>query len=405
VVANAQPDSPEDSSYEAEDITVLEGLEPVRMRPGMFIGSTSTTGLHHLIWEVVDNAVDEAMQGFCTRIDVSLLADGGCRVVDNGRGIPTGPHASDPTKSAAEIVLTVLHAGGKFGGSGYKVSGGLHGVGVSVVNALSRRLDLEIDRDGKHYEMSFEKGGQPTGPLRVTGDAPGGRTGTTVTFWPDETIFDEVEFRAQTVVERLQMMAFLNRNLEINFTDERPEHEQAVKFQYAGGIEDFVRHLNQSKEPLFKKVCYFRAERNRSRGRDRAAVERELQRVDPLLRQRDLDDRGRHARGRAEEGPHQHREPIREDEERVEATPTPTSKAKISARASPESSRFVSVSPSSRVRPRPSSATSPCGHLSSAPRTRSSGCGSTRIRVRRIKSSRRPCLPPERDWRHAKRGT
>jgi DNA gyrase subunit B len=257
VVANAQPDNPDDSSYEAGDITVLEGLEPVRMRPGMFIGSTSTTGLHHLIWEVVDNAVDEAMQGFCTRIDVSLLADGGCRVVDNGRGIPTGPFPSDPSKSAAEIVLTVLHAGGKFGGSGYKVSGGLHGVGVSVVNALSRRLDLEIDRDGKHYEMSFEKGGQPTGPLKVTGDAPGGRTGTTVTFWPDETIFDEVEFRAQTVVERLQMMAFLNRNLEINFTDERPDHAQSVKFQYAGGIEDFVRHLNQSKEPLFKKVCYF----------------------------------------------------------------------------------------------------------------------------------------------------
>jgi DNA gyrase subunit B len=257
VVANAQPDSPEDSSYEAEDITVLEGLEPVRMRPGMFIGSTSTTGLHHLIWEVVDNSVDEAMQGFCTRIDVSLLADGGCRVVDNGRGIPTGPFPQDPSKSAAEIVLTVLHAGGKFGGSGYKVSGGLHGVGVSVVNALSRRLDLDIDRDGKHYEMSFEKGGHPTGPLHATGDAPGGRSGTTVTFWPDETIFDEVEFRAQTVVERLQMMAFLNRNLEINFTDERPEHEQSVKFQYAGGIEDFVRHLNQSKEPLFKKVCYF----------------------------------------------------------------------------------------------------------------------------------------------------
>jgi DNA gyrase subunit B len=257
VVANAQPDNPEDSSYEAEDITVLEGLEPVRMRPGMFIGSTSTTGLHHLIWEVVDNAVDEAMQGFCTRIDVSLLTDGGCRVVDNGRGIPTGPFPSDPSKSAAEIVLTVLHAGGKFGGSGYKVSGGLHGVGVSVVNALSRRLDLEIDRDGKRYEMSFEKGGKPTGPLHVTGDAPGGRTGTTVSFWPDETIFDEIEFRAQTVVERLQMMAFLNRNLEINFTDERPEHAQSVKFQYAGGIEDFVRHLNQSKEPLFKKVCYF----------------------------------------------------------------------------------------------------------------------------------------------------
>lgn len=257
MVLNAQPDGPEDSSYEASDITVLEGLEPVRMRPGMFIGSTSTTGLHHLIWEVVDNAVDEAMQGFCTRIDVALLADGGCRVIDNGRGIPTGPHASDPSKSAAEIVLTVLHAGGKFGGSGYKVSGGLHGVGVSVVNALSSRLDLQIDRDGKRYAMSFEKGGNPIEPLKVIGDAPRGRTGTTVTFWPDGTIFDEIEFRAQTVIERLQMMAFLNRNLEINFSDERPGHEQTVSFKYAGGIEDFVRHLNQSKEALFKKVCYF----------------------------------------------------------------------------------------------------------------------------------------------------
>ena len=174
-----------------------------------------------------------------------------------GEGSPSGPSRRIRRKSAAEIVLTVLHAGGKFGGSGYKVSGGLHGVGVSVVNALSRRLDLEIDRDGKHYEMSFEKGGHPTGPLHVTGDAPGGRTGTTVTFWPDETIFDEVEFRAQTVIERLQMMAFLNRDLEIRFTDERPEHEQEVKFHYAGGIEDFVRHLNESKEPLFRKVCYF----------------------------------------------------------------------------------------------------------------------------------------------------
>ena len=257
MVLNAQPDGRGESSYEASDITVLEGLEPVRMRPGMFIGSTSATGLHHLIWEVVDNAVDEAMQGFCTRIDVLLLADGGCRVVDNGRGIPTGPHASDPSKSAAEIVLTVLHAGGKFGGSGYKVSGGLHGVGVSVVNALSSRLDLEIDRDGKRHAMSFQNGGNPMGPLKVIGDAPRGRTGTTVTFWPDATIFDEIEFRAQTVIERLQMMAFLNRNLEINFSDERPGHEQTVNFKYSGGIEDFVRHLNESKEALFKKVCYF----------------------------------------------------------------------------------------------------------------------------------------------------
>src|SRR5665213_3990589 len=174
-----------EASYEAKDITVLEGLEPVRMRPGMFIGSTSASGLHHLIWEVVDNSVDEAMQGYCTRIDVTLLADGGCRVIDNGRGIPTDSHPSDKRKSTAEIVLTVLHAGGKFGGSGYKVSGGLHGVGISVVNALSCRLDLVIDRAGKRFEMSFENGGNPTGPLKETGTAPRGRTGTTVTFWPD----------------------------------------------------------------------------------------------------------------------------------------------------------------------------------------------------------------------------
>jgi len=246
-----------EASYEAKDITVLEGLEPVRMRPGMFIGSTSSSGLHHLIWEVVDNSVDEAMQGYCTRIDVTLLADGGCRVVDNGRGIPTDPHPSDKKKSTAEIVLTVLHAGGKFGGSGYKVSGGLHGVGISVVNALSRRLDLAIDRAGNRFEMSFEDGGNPTGPLKETGSAPRGRTGTTVTFWPDGTIFDEVEFRAQTVTERLQMMAFLQRGLEIRFSDERPGHEQEITFKYTGGIEDFVKHLNESKEPLFRRVAYF----------------------------------------------------------------------------------------------------------------------------------------------------
>jgi DNA gyrase subunit B len=226
----------------------------------MFIGSTSSSGLHHLIWEVVDNSVDEAMQGYCTRIDVVLLKDGGCRVTDNGRGIPVDPYPNDPSKSAAEIVLTVLHAGGKFGGSGYKVSGGLHGVGVSVVNALSERLDLAIDRGGERHEMSFVKGGKPTGPLKVTGKAPRGRTGTTVAFWPDPTIFDEIEFRAQTITERLQMVAFLHRGLEIHFTDEREGHEQDIVFAYSGGIQDFVRHLNESKEPLFRKVAYLAQE-------------------------------------------------------------------------------------------------------------------------------------------------
>ena len=256
-VDEAEPRDAVPESYEAADITVLRGLEPVRLRPGMFIGSTSASGLHHLVWEVVDNSVDEAMQGHCTQIDVMLRADGSCRVVDNGRGIPVEPHPDEPTKSAAEIVLTVLHAGGKFGGSSYKVSGGLHGVGVSVVNALSSRLDLQVDRGGNRYEMTFVDGGKPTGPLEMTGPSPRNRTGTTVTFWPDATVFDEVEFRAQTIVERLQMMAFLQRGLEIRFRDERAGHDQSVTYRYTGGVEDFVRHLNASKEALFRKVAYY----------------------------------------------------------------------------------------------------------------------------------------------------
>src|ERR1039458_7915349 len=195
-----------DNRYSAKDMAVLEGLEPVRKRPGMYIGSTGPTGLHHLVWEVVDNSVDEAMAGYCTRIDVTLLADDGCRVTDNGRGIPTDVNPLY-NLSGVEIALTKLHGGGKFGGAGYKVSGGLHGVGVSVVNALSRRLLLEIDRNGNHYELEFKDGGVPQSDLKVTGSAPRGRTGTTVSFWPDPSIFDETDFRAQTVIERLQVMA------------------------------------------------------------------------------------------------------------------------------------------------------------------------------------------------------
>ncbi len=249
--------------YGAKDIQVLEGLEPVRKRPGMYIGSTGLAGLHHLIWEVVDNSVDEAMAGYCTRIGVTLLADGGCRVEDNGRGIPIDPYPSGPHKgkSAAEVVLTVLHAGGKFGGGGYKVSGGLHGVGVSVVNALSERLVVEIDRGGQRYRQEYAKGGKPQGKLEVVGPTParGRSTGTTVTFWPDPTIFtaEGTEFVARTVLERLQTMAFLNKGLEIVFTDERPGREQQQTFQYKGGIVDFVKHLNATKEPLFAKVCSF----------------------------------------------------------------------------------------------------------------------------------------------------
>jgi DNA gyrase subunit B len=245
-------------TYGAENITVLEGLDPVRKRPGMYIGSTGPTGLHHLVWEVVDNAVDEAMAGFCTQIDVTLLADGGVRVVDDGRGIPIGSMPKHKGKSAAEVVMTTLHAGGKFGeGGGYKVSGGLHGVGISVVNALSTRLLLEIDLDGDRHVMEFRNGGKPTGKLEVTGRAPRGRTGTTITFWPDPAIFEEIEFRAQTVTERLQVMAFLNKGLEIRFVDERPEAKPAQTFKYKDGIVDYVRHLNASKEALFRKVCSF----------------------------------------------------------------------------------------------------------------------------------------------------
>ena len=243
--------------YGASDITVLEGLEPVRVRPGMYIGSTGPSGLHHLVWEVVDNAVDEAMAGYCTHIDVTILPNGSCRVVDDGRGIPVEEHPQYPGKSAAEIVLTVLHAGGKFGGEGYKVSGGLHGVGVSVVNALSQELVLEVDRNGEHHQLVFKNGGKPQGKLKVTGAAPRGRTGTTVTFVPDPTIFEDVDFRAQTVLERLQIMAFLNRGLEIRFVDERPGREAKETYKYSGGIVDYVRHLNNAKESLFRKVGFY----------------------------------------------------------------------------------------------------------------------------------------------------
>ena len=250
-------------TYSAKDITVLEGLDPVRKRPGMYIGSTGLSGLHHLIWEVVDNAVDEAMAGFCSTISVTMLADGGCRVIDDGRGIPVDAYPAGPHKgkSAAEVVMTVLHAGGKFGGDGYKVSGGLHGVGISVVNALSSRVVLQVDKQGTRYGMEFVDGGKVKTKLSETGKSPNGQSGTSVTFWPDPTIFDSegTEFHARTVTERLQVMAFLNKGLEIVFIDERPGHTQDTTFKYAGGIIDYVRHLNASKEALFRKVPYFEA--------------------------------------------------------------------------------------------------------------------------------------------------
>jgi DNA gyrase subunit B len=218
--------------------------------------------LHHLIWEIVDNSVDEAMAGYCNKITVTLLADGGCAVSDNGRGIPVDPYTSGQHKgkSALEVVLTVLHAGGKFGGEGYKVSGGLHGVGVSVVNALSKRLVAVVDRGGERFSQEFIDGGKPKAKLSKIGASPNKSvTGTTVTFWPDPTIFasEGVEFVARTVTERLQTMAFLNKDLEVVFNDERADKKQSITYQYKGGIVDFIKHLNGSREALFTKVAHY----------------------------------------------------------------------------------------------------------------------------------------------------
>ncbi|MGD0373640.1 MAG: DNA topoisomerase (ATP-hydrolyzing) subunit B [Streptosporangiaceae bacterium] len=244
-------------SYDARSITVLEGLEAVRKRPGMYIGSTGERGLHHLVQEVVDNAVDEALAGYADRIEVTLLADGGVRVVDNGRGIPVDDHPVEH-RPAVEVVLTTLHAGGKFDGKSYAVSGGLHGVGVSVVNALSARLDVEIRRDGFVWRQSYLVS-VPAGP--VTRGEPTDETGTTVTFWPDPDIFEETIWSFETLSRRLQEMAFLNRGLAITLTDERPDHingePHVASYRYEGGIADFVRYLNASKEPVHETVIEF----------------------------------------------------------------------------------------------------------------------------------------------------
>ena len=240
-------------SYGAKDITVLEGLEAVRKRPGMYIGSTGPRGLHHLVYEVVDNSVDEAIAGHCSEVRVVLHPDDSCTVADDGRGIPV-EELKKEKRPAAEVVLTTLHAGGKFGdGGGYKVSGGLHGVGVSVVNALSERLLLEIARDGHLWCQSYERG-KPQGPLEKR--EPSKATGTTLTFQPDPEIFEEVEFDFQTLAERLRETAFLTRGLKIELVDERGQ-TNGVTFQYEGGIEDFVRHLNENKDTLHRKTVYF----------------------------------------------------------------------------------------------------------------------------------------------------
>ena len=244
-------------SYDAGSITVLEGLEAVRKRPGMYIGSTSERGLHHLVYEVVDNSVDEALAGYCDSIEVTLLADGGVRVRDDGRGIPVDEHPIEH-RPAVEVVMTTLHAGGKFDSKSYAVSGGLHGVGVSVVNALSRRLEVEVRREGYVWSQAYERGDRVT-PLERGGPAEG--TGTTITFWPDDTIFETTEWSFETLSRRMQEMAFLNKNLAISMTDERTLDEagqpRAVQYQYEGGIADFVRYINNSKEPVHGSIIDF----------------------------------------------------------------------------------------------------------------------------------------------------
>ena len=245
------------SSYGAKDITVLEGLEAVRRRPGMYIGSTGPRGLHHLVYEVVDNSVDEAIAGHAKRVTVTLHPDNSCTVVDDGRGIPVDKMKKAKNKPAAEVVLTTLHAGGKFGdGGGYKVSGGLHGVGISVVNALSERLDLEIWRDGAVWNQSYERG-KPTSKFKKGRAVKS--TGTTITFWPDPEIFEDIEFDFDTLAERLRETAFLTRGLKVELIDERGGG-QKVEFLYKGGIADFVKHLNESKDPLHRKIIYFEGE-------------------------------------------------------------------------------------------------------------------------------------------------
>jgi DNA gyrase subunit B len=244
-------------SYDARSITVLEGLEAVRKRPGMYIGSTGERGLHHLVQEVVDNAVDEALAGVADRIEVTLLADGGVRVSDNGRGIPVDEHPLEK-RPAVEVVLTTLHAGGKFDGKSYAVSGGLHGVGVSVVNALSARLDVEIRKDGYVWRQSYADS-EPTAPL-ARGEQTD-KTGTIVTFWPDSNVFETTTWSFETLSRRLQEMAFLNRGLTIVLTDERPDHingePHVVSYRYDGGIADFVRYINASKEAAHGSVIEF----------------------------------------------------------------------------------------------------------------------------------------------------
>ena len=242
------------TEYGADQIQILEGLEAVRKRPGMYIGSTSSRGLHHLVYEIVDNAVDEALGGYCDTIFVSINKDNSITVIDNGRGIPVGINHKAGLP-AVEVVFTVLHAGGKFGGGGYKVSGGLHGVGASVVNALSVWLEVEIYNEGKIYKQRYERG-KSAYQLKVVGECEADKTGTKVTFLPDAEIFEETEFDYNILKQRFREMAFLTKNLKIVLADERPEERIEKTFHYEGGIKEFVQYLNKSKTPLYEQIIY-----------------------------------------------------------------------------------------------------------------------------------------------------
>ena len=239
--------------YGAEQIQVLEGLEAVRKRPGMYIGSTGPRGLHHLVYEIVDNSIDEALAGFCSTINVTIHKDNSITVEDDGRGMPVDNHPKLGIP-AVEVIHTVLHAGGKFGGGGYKVSGGLHGVGASVVNALSTKMEVEIKRNGKIYKQTYAKG-KTTSPLTEIGNAR--KTGSKTTFWPDPEIFDETEYDFEVLERRLREMAFLNKGIKITLKDERAGKEKNEEFHYEGGLKEFVKHLNMNKEPLHPDVIYF----------------------------------------------------------------------------------------------------------------------------------------------------
>ena len=244
--------------YGADQIQILEGLEAVRKRPGMYIGSTSEKGLHHLVYEIVDNAVDESLAGFCDTIIVTLNKDGSVTVEDNGRGIPVGINKKKGV-SSVEVVFTILHAGGKFGGGGYKVSGGLHGVGSSVVNALSDWLEVTVCKEGHIHKQRYERG-KVCYPLKVLGDTD--KTGTTVTFYPDATIFETIDFDYNTLKRRLRETAFLTKNLKIVLTDDRGEEQISETFHYEGGIKEFVTYLNKGKEALYPDVIYCEGEKD-----------------------------------------------------------------------------------------------------------------------------------------------